>query len=73
MKELITHIEQCKAGDKFLRYSVIHSLLRAIPNDMERLFAIRYVELEIKLDQRTVLAGILTKLREDTLNATKTN
>ena len=73
MNELITYIEQWKVGDKFLMYYVIHSLILAIPNDMERLFAIHYVELEVELDQRTVLAGILTQLREGTLNATKTN
>lgn len=74
MNELITYIEQWKVGDKFLMYSVIHSLILAIPNDMERLFAIHYVELEVKLiTQRSVLAIMLSKLKEDILDATKVN
>jgi len=74
MNELTTYIEQWKAGEKFLMYSVIQSLLIAIPNDMERLFAIHYVELELEVTQRqTLIAIMLSKLREDTLNVTKTN
>lgn len=42
---------------------------------MERLFAIHYVEIELKtkLKYRPILASILDKLREGILNATKTN
>jgi hypothetical protein len=55
-------------------YSFIHFLILAIPNDMERLFAIHYVELEVKLiTQRSVLAIMLSKLKEDILDATKVN
>lgn len=73
MNKLITYIEQWKAGEIFLIYLDIYSILLAIPNDMERLFAIRYVELEVELTQRSVLAIMLSKLREDTLDATKAN
>lgn len=75
MNDLVEYLERLKEENRALSYTYITHLVLAIPNNMERLFAISYVELELKtqLKYRPGLSEILSDLRQGVLNDTKTN